>query len=278
MKISRTLCAVTAGLLLEVGVACAAPVVTTGEFYFRENRGVNGVGLQMGDRLIYGANTVVPNGNSGTTATRAFGGGGTANLPFNPRTTTPNQFSGSADYTPARALLPVNMVFRNGPDSTPVSVAAIGDVALMPLAFNLGVAGAGTNLVFSWNLPVIPAGLTLDRSQFIVYDREDFNVAANANMLFAAELPSPTATSFVLPMAFSQGLILGHSYTFGIRLENLRASAIPEAGAPARRSSSQAFFDFVPTAAIPIPGSHALMLAGLLIVCSFARRKTRPGK
>jgi hypothetical protein len=67
-------------------------------------------------------------------------------LQFNPRDVSPNQFSSSVAYSSTLALLPVNLSFTNGADTTAVSVAAVGDIGQMPLAFNLSVSGVGTNL------------------------------------------------------------------------------------------------------------------------------------
>ena len=96
------------GLLLASTLASADPITINNAFYFRENRGVNDIGVTAGDRLVYGVNAVTPNGNDGTTATREFvalppAANNPAVLPFNPSTDRPNQFSGSIAYTAARA-------------------------------------------------------------------------------------------------------------------------------------------------------------------------------
>src|SRR3954447_3860431 len=103
MKKTVLICALVAGQFLDVSLALAAPVTVTNPFYYRENRGANDVGQTPSglpsDRLVYGAASVVQNGDAGTTGTRAFGANAPAPLPFNPRTVNPNQFSGSAGYT-----------------------------------------------------------------------------------------------------------------------------------------------------------------------------------
>jgi hypothetical protein len=262
-----------AGLLLNSVVASADPITVDNAFYFRENRGANDVGQPAGNRLIFGAGSVVPNGDGGTTATRAFGGGGAFSLPFNPRTVNLNQFSGSTDYTSGRAALPVNLVFTNGADTTSVSVGAIGTIGLMPLAFDLSVSGLGLDLTFHWTVPVIPAGLTLERAQILVYDLETFNAAGNADTIYNPFLSSPTDTSFAMPDTFSGGLSLqwDHHYAFGIRLEDLREGVDQTLGGPARLSSSQAYYSF--TTPIPEPEIYAMLGIGLGLLGWVGRRK-----
>ncbi|MEO8441484.1 MAG: hypothetical protein ABI547_03290, partial [Betaproteobacteria bacterium] len=204
MKHVNLVCMLAVGLLFDAGVTSAATPVVTDPFYFRENRGSGVVGLDVllgitfGDRLIYGANSVVPNGTAGTTATRAFGVNQPFLLNFNPRTNNPNQFSGSIDYTAGRAAQAMNMVFTNGTDTTSVSVNPVGTIGLMPLATFLSVSGTGTGLTFHWTDPVIPAGLTLERAQVNVYDLENHNAVGNADTLFVTTLPSATDASYAL--------------------------------------------------------------------------------
>jgi hypothetical protein len=279
VKKSFLVCVLATGLCLDVSLALAAAVTVTNPFYFRENRGANDVGQTPSglpsDRLVYGAGSVVPNGDAGTTGTRAFGANAPAPLPFNDRDVNPNQFSGSVGYTSALAALPVNLVFTNGANTTAVSVAAVGDIGQMPLPFNLSVSGIGTNLTFHWADPVIPSGLTLERGQIEIFDVEDFNASGNANVLFQSFLSSPSDTSFAVPGSFSSGLLVGHHYAFGIRLEDLRSGVDPSLGGPARLSSSQAYLDFTPTAAVPEPETYAMLLAGLGLMGLVVRRKRK---
>jgi len=276
MKKTFVVGVLAAGLFLDVSLALAAPVTVTSPFYFRENRGANDLGQTPSglpsDRLVYGA-FVVPNGDAGTTGTRAFGANAPASVPFNPRDINPNQFSGSVAYTSALAALPLTLVFNNGANQSAVAFPALGDIGQMPLAFNLSVSGIGTNLTFHWVDPVIPAGLTLERGQITVFDVEDFNAEGNANAIFQSFLSSPTDTSFALPGSFSSSLLLGHHYAFGIRLEDLRSGVDPTLGGPPRLSSSQAYLDFTPTAAVPEPETYAMLLAGLGLLGFVARRR-----
>src|SRR6185436_3820375 len=130
MKKTFVVGVLAAGLFLDVSLALAATVTVTNPFYFRENRGANDVGQTPSglpsDRLVYGAGSVVPNGDAGTTGTRAFGANAPASLPFNPRTVNPNQFSGSVAYTSALAALPLTLVFNNGANQSAVAFPALG--------------------------------------------------------------------------------------------------------------------------------------------------------
>jgi hypothetical protein len=268
-------CVLVAGLLLVSAVASADPVTVNSAFYFRENRGANDIGQALGNRLIFGAGSVVPNGDNGTTATRRFGAGIEINLPFNPSSVNPNQFSGSTDYTLERAQALMNLTFTNGTDTTLASVAPIGTIGLMPLAFDLGVSGLGLALTFHWTDPVIPAGLALERAQIRLYDLENPNATGNSDLIHTAFLSSPTDTSYALPVTFSSGLSLqwDHHYAFGIRLEDLREGVDPTLGGPARLSSSQAYYSF--TTPIPEPEIYAMMMAGLGLLGFVAKRKKR---
>jgi len=264
-----------AGLLLNGVLASAAPITVENAFYFRENRGANDVGATAGDRLVFGAGSVVPNAAGGTVATRAFGSGAPVALPPNGSTVNPNQFSGSTNYTLARALAPINLIFTNGLDTTSVSLGAIGNIGLMPLAFDLGVSGTGTALTFNWTDPVIPAGLALERAQIRLYDLDNIDAQGDADLIHSAFLTSSTDTSYALPALLSTGLSLQfeHHYAFGIRLEDLRDGVDPTLAGPARLSSSQAYFSFMTSAPVSEPGIHALMAFGLAMIGWVGRRK-----
>ena len=241
--------------------ALADPIAVTDAFYFREFRSANDTGgiNNIGDRLVYGANSVVPNGDAGTTATRAFGANAPVSLQFNPRSVNPNQFSASINYTLTRALLPANLVFMNGADTTSVTVAPVGNIGRMPFARALSMNGTGTALTLNWTDPtpsVIPPGVTIERTQVRVFDLQHFNSAGNADVIHTASLSSPTGTSYTLPATFNSGLSLqlGHSYAVGIRLEDLRDGVTD--GAAALLSSSEAYFNFTPTNATLPPNLY----------------------
>jgi hypothetical protein len=281
MKSTYLACMLAAGLLFEIGVASAAdPITASNAFYYRENRGVNDVGQTAGDRISYGAN-VLPNGASGTTATKTFTNPaatplGTTPLSFGPNTVSPNQFAGSQVYDANRAG-GITFDFVNpGYDSLSITFGALGDIGLMPLALNLGVTGSGTNLTFNWDLPDLTGtGLTLDREQIRVYDLAGVNDA-----IFSQNLPG-SATSFEA-IANGLNLQLGRQYAFGIRLENLRTQSPSDfctgsidacsSNAALRLSSSQAFYSFT-TAPIPEPEIYAMLGLGLGLLGWVGRRK-----
>jgi hypothetical protein len=169
----------------------------------------------------------------------------------------------------------MNLTFANGSDTTFASVASIGTIGLMPLAFDLGVSGLGLALTFHWTDPVVPAGLALERAQIRLYDLGSINATGNADVIHTAFLSSPTDASYALPTTFSSGLGLqwDHQYAFGIRLEDLREGVDPTRGGPARLSSSQAYYSF--TTPIPEPEIYVMMMAGLGLVGFMARRKRK---
>ena len=264
------------GLLLASTLASADPITINNAFYFRENRGVNDIGVTAGDRLVYGVNAVTPNGNDGTTATREFvalppAANNPAVLPFNPSTDRPNQFSGSIAYTAARAASDMLLTFTNGIDTASATIDAVGTAGLMPLATNLGVTGLGTALTFHWTDPsfaaVALAGLAIERKQIFLYD-----LAAGGDRIFSMFLAAD-ATSFLMPDTFSGGLSLelDHQYAFGIRIEDLRDDPTLSGGA-ARLSSSQTYYTFT-TVPVPEPEIYAMMGMGLGLLGWFSRRR-----
>ena len=101
----------------------AAPITVTHPFAFRENESANSVGFVPGDLLFFGAQSVVPNGNNGTTGV-ATQNNFTKSLTFYNFAVSPNQFA-SGIYYNANFLNPWNLTFTNGADQTSVLTPSV---------------------------------------------------------------------------------------------------------------------------------------------------------
>ncbi|HWH76750.1 MAG TPA: hypothetical protein VNT76_05240, partial [Candidatus Binatus sp.] len=103
--------------------ALATPITATGAFNFRDERSANDINITAGDRITFGANSVVPNGDAGTTgiATQSTT---VRTLNFDPAI-GPNQFDASIAYNANRTGA-WNLTFTNGADQSTIATPTIG--------------------------------------------------------------------------------------------------------------------------------------------------------
>src|SRR6266478_5554037 len=105
-------------LFVERTPVAAVPITVSGAFDILDVRSVNSVGSATGTRIFFGANTVIPNGAAGTTASAqtvnlTTGQPVTQSLPFVGSTAIPNQFGRTIPDDP-NLRGPWTLTFVNG--------------------------------------------------------------------------------------------------------------------------------------------------------------------
>lgn len=228
------LAAALAVLLTQMGWGSAAhaiPVTINTPFFNLENRGVNSLGFTPGERMRFGAVSVLPNGNGGTTglATSVNLSTGLAvsrNIPFGPSPIVPNFFSRTLAYDP-NLLGPWTLTFTNGADSRSVTVDLPAGTTQVPFVNSITLSGTAANPSFSW---APPAGTHVDGYRINIYDRSLINQdpakgpinngqVSGHDFLPSVTSHTVTAADFTVP---GYGFKLGASYAIEISLLQTR--------------------------------------------------------
>ena len=216
--------------------ASAEPITVFHPFHFRENESANSVGFTPGDLLFFGAQSVIPNGNNGTTGV-ATQGSVTRPLTFYNFTVSPNQFGGGVMYNPALTgewLL----TFTNGTDSITVPTPSVGVATpKLPFVSSVAISGSGATPTFTWTLP---SGFTPDGIRVQIWDLQE-PVANLRDVIFSRALAG-NETSFTIPDTFP--LEQGHPYS--IEISPVLTRGVPLGDNSTLLSRARAWFDFVP--------------------------------
>jgi hypothetical protein len=225
----------------------AAPITVTDPFAFRENESANSVGFVPGDLLFFGAQSVVPNGNNGTTGV-ATQSNFTKNLTFYNFAVSPNQFA-SGIYYNSNYLNPWNLTFTNGADQTSVQTpsvfsAPLVPAPLVPFVSSVAISGNASTPTFTWTLP---SGITPDGVRIQIWDLQQ-PVANLRDVIFSRALPG-NAVSFTIPSSFP--LEQGHNYS--VEISPALTRGVPLGDNATLLSRGRAWFDFVPLAASAPP-------------------------
>ena len=216
--------------------ANAAPISVTDPFAFRENESANSVGFVPGDQLFFGAQSVVPNGNNGTTGV-ATQVPVTRPLTFYKFTIFPNLFASGLPYN-SNLTGQWNLTFTNGADQTSVLTPSVGTAPLVPFVSSVAISGSGSTPTFTWTLP---SGLTPDGVRIQIWDLQQ-PVANLRDVIFSRALPG-NAVSFTIPNSFP--LEQGRNYSVEISPALTRGGMALGDNATLL-SRGRAWFDFVP--------------------------------
>ena len=222
--------------------ANAAPITVTDPFAFRENESANSVGFVPGDLLFFGAQSVVPNGNNGTTGV-ATQNNFTKDLTFYNFTVSPNQFASGIMYN-SNFTGPWNLTFTNGTDQKSVLTPSVGTAPLVPFVSSVAISGSGSTPTFTWTLP---SGLTPDGIRIQIWDLQQ-PVANLRDVIFSRAL-SGNAVSFTIPSSFP--LEQGHNYS--VEITPALTRGVPLGDNATILSRGRAWFDFVPLPASAPP-------------------------
>jgi hypothetical protein len=202
----------------------AAPVQVSDPFVELVNSTPNTIGAGAGEFVRYGAGSVVPNGNNGTTGfattTDLFSGTPLSSpIFFAPSPASPNFFTGATflggnNYTggaPDNGSLhgPWTVTFQNGTDTSPTTLAPGSQQ--VPFITSLTVGGNGQNPTFSWTPP---ANTQVNGYQVLIADH---SIPGNGTIFAGTLLPSQT--SFTVPDTFrGQPLILNSANTYSVEI------------------------------------------------------------
>lgn len=170
-------------LFWAVSAALAAPVVDE-TFAMRLQNSANSNNYATGPILFWGANNVSPAATS-YGVTRQCPTGALCTSPSDPDyvyqalyyrsfSAIPNQWFASRPYDPDLTN-PWTLVTSSTPNFAPgtntlVDTPAVGSVAQMPFVRSMSVSGTGVTPTIGWALPVLPAGLSIDRVSVRVFD------------------------------------------------------------------------------------------------------------
>lgn len=227
--------------------ALATPVTVSNVYQYLDNRGPSDVGFSAGERVGFGASTVIPNGSGGTTgyATNIdYLNGAPVGLVYQAQIVGSNEFAGGLSAAVAPRT-PWTLTFRNGGDQTVVTTPDILAATKVGYARNVAISGTSTP-TFSW-APALGQSFNGVRLNFY---NLDVRVNGLATLFQSVNLQSPTASQFTVPTSW--GLTAGTRYSVEVGLIQTRdgTSNLAQTNLLSR---SRSYFDFV-LLDDPLPG------------------------
>jgi hypothetical protein len=283
-KILRVISAVSIAMAAISGIraAAASGITITDPFLMLLHNSDNTIGDVTGERLRFGADAVVPNGNNGTTGT-----GSTFNTltgdPFSRAITfiggvaDPNMFSRTiADNSALHGSW--TLAFQNGINTATSIVAALPvGIAQAPFVASITVSGSGGNPTFSWTPP---PNTQVNGYRFNIYDHSILDATGKPSLVFTTDRTGdllPSQTSFTVPTSLAGGLTLNstHLYTASIALLQTRDNLSVDLNNGNLSAMSRIYADFRPLPA----GSPQVNLPVVLVNGSYQFNMTvQPGQ
>ena len=188
--------------------------------HFRVVSSPNIIGFDSGDMLCFGAGSVNPDGNNGTTAT-ATQGNTTVPLNFFPTEVNPDEFFSCVDYGPNLNNV-WDLTFTNGPNQITVQTPSAQNALLLPFARNIQISGSGTMPTISWT-----GGSEADKVAIAIYDLENTVLDTGvADRIFIRTVPNGS-TSFQIP---DGELELNHKYSVSVNFDKVRTGGTNPCG------------------------------------------------
>jgi len=233
------------GAFLLTDFADADQITVTGPFHFRDNRSANSVGISAGDRLQFGAESVNPTGDNGTTGL-ATQGATTISLPFVPLSVNPDFFSSSVRYN-SSLTGQWTLTFTNETDSKVVLTPAVLNAPQLPFPSSVAISGSGLTPTFSW---AYPSEFTLNGVRIQVWDMESGPVGdtSQKDIIHTDDSLPGNATSYTVPTQFSSGKKLEQGHLYSFEISPVLTRGVPLGGNHTILDRSRAFFNFVPLA------------------------------
>lgn len=263
--------------------AYAAPIIEAGSVnIFRTINGANNAGVQAGDRVQFGANIV--GGSSGTTLVATYPGSSFSDTTVcSPLAVSTNFCSGSATYNASRLGAYTLTFSRAGESTSVVSPTLAGSQNAVPFAGSFTFSNATTTPTLNWT---IPTSVFVDGLRLNIFDEDTIRPdRTNAADVIHSVAVSEFATSYVLPSILTSGqsLNIGGRYAVSLQIIETRSRAAFTGNNAEILSRTQSFYDFTPTSLagitpptsnVPVPGSLALALVGLLGIIGLRKTTT----
>jgi hypothetical protein len=223
------------------GAAPGEPITIIGPFHHLENRSTNSINVLPGLRQTFGAVSVVPNGDGGTSGTASQGAFLDLTLNFTPFDVLPNHFvtSRPADIVPNGAW---TLTFTNGGDTATATTPTIAGAAPIGFVAAMSFSSVGGMPTFSWTPP---ATGVIDTQRVQIYDTTELvgtggiGGSGVANIIFSQDIGA-SATNFTVNPAL---LVPGRLYSFELTARDLRNN-LGGTGLANALSTSRSFFDF----------------------------------
>ena len=165
---------VSALWVMPTGAQTPTPITVTGPALRRADTAPNDLNLFPGDSIVISADTVMPSGAEGTTATAQTTNLSTG-LPYgpivigpNPQTTDLYEFRRSISYDP-NLTGPWTVTFTNAstvPTSNTVITPSLVGVAAAPYANSVRISGSSLNPTFTWSFQT-----GVDAVDFLIYEK-----------------------------------------------------------------------------------------------------------
>jgi PEP-CTERM motif len=248
-----------AAAVLGAPQAFAEPVSITTPFINFENRAINSLGFNVGQFLRFGANSVVPNGLTGTTGVASLGGTTfQTSINFSPSPIVPNFYGSLLAVTPALVASgattnPWTLKFTNGADNASAVVQMLPGAESAPFVNSITLSGSSANPTFSWTPP---PGATVDGYRINIFDKSlvNFDPARgpinSGSVVSISRAPTVTsytvnATDFAVP---GYGFALNNNYSIEISLIQTRDHSSINLGNGNIQSIARVYADFTPNA------------------------------
>ena len=219
-------------VLVITSPAVADPIAVSGLSLRLNDSTTNDLGFGSGLGIILGVDSVTPNGidNPPTTATAQTVDPSTGQLttprvvPFDPLTTSPNQFELGIPFhlgSSANLTNPWTVTFTNGANTLVVTTPSLVGVTPAPFAKNVTESGSSLDPTFAWSYPSSVNGVDV-----LIYDKAVTTLTGQADLVYSHALTGAT-NSYTLPTNFGNGfrLVQGTQYDVVLKAEVLRNPA-----------------------------------------------------
>jgi hypothetical protein len=238
------------------GRVIAAPITITTPFLRLNNQGVNSLGFTPGQFISFGANSVVPNGDGGTTGTATTTNTVTSalvshSITFLPSPLSPNFFHRNIAFS-SQLLGPWTLTFTNGSDSASAALGFPSGAALVPFVNSITLSGTSENPTFTWTPP---PSTTVNGYRVNIYDKSlverdpitgaitNTGQVSSVNLAPTVTSHTVTASDFTVP---GYGFTLGTNYSIEILVLQTRDGSSTNLGNTNVFSLSRVYADFTP--------------------------------
>ena len=248
------------GLLAASASAVAAPVTINTPFMNLEHRAVNSLGFAAGQFVRWGANSVIPNGASGTTGVATQAGTGTQRtLNFDPGPSIPNFFDRYVADNPAlRGDWALR--FTNGANSATAQVSLSATAQQAPFVNSITLSGSSAQPAFTWTPP---PGATVNGYRVNIFDKSLVSATSNGQVSSRNLLPTQTfysvdGSDFTTPgYAFQQG----RNYSIEISLIQTKDGSSANLANNNLQAIARVYADFTPNSGGGPPVNLPVVLA-----------------